>query len=236
MAEKRAKDAHIWARDPNGGPMNAEELGPEHGMLIGRAAEHAVCADLLLTGIHATLTEQGMAFDVVADIGTKLVRIQVKGTLKSRRMRPGIAPDCWAYVWPVKHRGKERRGRRLDESHCDIVALVALDIRAIAYMPVAVASQTVQLRPPGAFDQRERWSGPGWTRTVDQFSFKEAVSGDTSGYATSSLATHCRRGHEYTEENTVRDNRHSRICRICRNEKSRKRQASLRAATRVASA
>lgn len=207
------------------------ELGPERGLLIGRAAEHLVCADLLLGGISTMLSEQGMPFDLIADVRGRLFRIQVKGTLRARRMRPGAAPDCWAYVWPVKSRGKNNTGARLSELHCDLVALVALDIRMVAYLPVRVASQTVQLRGPGALDGAKRRNGWGWTRTVDQFPFSEAISGDASGYVTRHLAEVCLHGHAFDEENTIRESA-QRVCRTCRNERARLYQRRRRARVR----
>ena len=46
----------------------------------GRAAEHLVVADLILSGYRAFLTEQGLPYDVVLDCGEKLYRLQVKAT------------------------------------------------------------------------------------------------------------------------------------------------------------
>lgn len=207
------------------------ELGPAQGLLIGRAAEHLVCANLLMSGVSAMLTEQGMPFDLIADIGSQLFRIQVKGTLRARRLRPGSSADCWAYIWPVKHRGKRKAGARLSTAHCDIVALVALDVGLIAYLPVQVASQTMQLRGPGALDAAKRRNGWGWTRTVDQFPFSEAISGDISGYVSRQLASACPYGHAFNEQNTIHES-DQRICRICRNERARLYQQRRRAEAR----
>ncbi len=52
---------------------------------VGKAAEHLVVADLILSGYRAYLTDQGLPYDVVVDVGGRLYRVQVKAT---RGLRP----------------------------------------------------------------------------------------------------------------------------------------------------
>jgi hypothetical protein len=56
---------------------------------MGKAAEHLVCADLLMKGYNAFLSDQGLPYDVVIDLGRRLVRVQVKGTAKPKNPMPG---------------------------------------------------------------------------------------------------------------------------------------------------
>ena len=49
-------------------------------LAAGTAAEHLVCADLLLQGYVAYLTDQNAAYDIVADKDGHLIRVQVKAT------------------------------------------------------------------------------------------------------------------------------------------------------------
>ena len=71
----------------------------------GVAGEHLVCADLITRGYNAYLSDQGLPYDVVADIGGKLYKIQVKTTSKYRAVpqRKHYTP---AYLFWIKRCGK----------------------------------------------------------------------------------------------------------------------------------
>ena len=104
---------------------------------IGKAAEHLVVADLILSGYRAYLTDQGLPYDVVIDEGGILYRLQVKATCQVRPVpqRKAFTPG---YLFHVRRAGKG--GRRVyQRDDFDLVALVALDIRVIAYMPRAMS-------------------------------------------------------------------------------------------------
>ena len=62
---------------------------------MGKAAEHLVCADLLMKGYNAFLSDQGLPFDVVIDLGRRLFRVQVKGTAKPKNPMPSLT---WKYL------------------------------------------------------------------------------------------------------------------------------------------
>ena len=49
-------------------------------LMIGVAGEHLVCFDLITRGFTCFMTEQGLPYDVIADINGKLVKVQVKTT------------------------------------------------------------------------------------------------------------------------------------------------------------
>lgn len=114
-------------------------------LAAGHAAEHLVCADLLLQGYTAFLTDQICAYDVAVDVGGRLVRIQVKAT-RAPRAIPQRAGHFPAYMWHVRRAGK--KGARVYAAAAfDMLALVALDTRQIAYMPMSMLRQTVHIRP-----------------------------------------------------------------------------------------
>lgn len=115
----------------------------------GKAAEHLVCADLLLSGYSAFMSDAGCAYDVLVEARDRLWRIQVKSTLRPRNINSQGRVSNIAYSFNVRRRGKGGRAKRLDKAHCDIVALVALDIQVIAYFPVQTVAQTIYLYPPG---------------------------------------------------------------------------------------
>jgi hypothetical protein len=113
-------------------------------LAAGVAGEHLVCADLILQGYRAFLTDQNCPYDVAVDVGGRLIRIQVKATRapKAIPQRKGHFP---AYLWHVRRAGKG--GQRVYQPHdFDALACVALDCRRIAYLPPSLRIQTVHIR------------------------------------------------------------------------------------------
>ena len=123
--------------------------GGANALDIGKAAEHLVCADLMLGGYRCYLSDQGLAYDLVVDVAGRLVRVQVKSTCFPSNMNARGRTVRTGYTFHVRKRGKNARGIRLSSNHCDVVALVALDIQAIAYLPIQEVGQCCQLMPPG---------------------------------------------------------------------------------------
>lgn len=137
---------------------------------IGKAAEYLVLADLLLSGVCAFPTDQGLPYDIVADVSGRLVRIQVKATQRPRPTpnRPGSGNS---YIFYCRKAGKNG-SRTVADGTFDLLALVALDIRTIAYVPLnGNVPQTVCLRAPGhRSGHANKWRGD-----IDQYPFSEAV-------------------------------------------------------------
>lgn len=135
-------------------PVGADQVGAAVGtrlvtdLAAGTAAEHLVCADLLLEGWRAFLADQNCPYDVAVDVGGRLVRLQVKATRQQRAI-PQRARHIPAYMWNVRRAGKG--GRRVyGQNEFDLLALVGLDIRRTAYVPPSAHAQTIHIRPPGA--------------------------------------------------------------------------------------
>jgi hypothetical protein len=155
------------------GGFKAILADPSRALDLGKAAEHIVCADLILAGYRVFLSDQGLPYDLLVDIDGRFIRVQVKGTCAAKNANAKGRSANTVYVFNVRRRGKFGKGSRLGVEHCDVVALVALDIRVVAYFPVAKVSQTVSLYPigykfPGKF-KRSRYAA------VDGFPFAEAV-------------------------------------------------------------
>lgn len=147
---------------------------PERALELGKAAEHIVCADLILSGYRAYLTDQGLPYDVVVDMGGKLLRVQVKGTTGLRNVPQRVA-DTPRYMWHVRRAGKGA-ARRIGNDEFEILALVALDIRKVAYLPITDrVRQTVHLKPPGALST-DRQQAQAINKCIDQYSFADAAS------------------------------------------------------------
>ena len=114
----------------------------------GKAAEHLVVADLLLNGFQAYLSDQGLPYDVVLNVGGRLRKVQVKSTIKQRAV-PQRTLERPGYLFNHKRSGKGGL-RRYIGNEFDLFAFVALDIRCIAYMPFDMAPKSsLILRPPG---------------------------------------------------------------------------------------
>ncbi len=115
---------------------------------VGTAGEHLVCADLLLTGLTAFRTDQTCAYDVAVDYGGRLVRLQVKSTRVAKAI-PQRETEILAYQWHVRRAGKGNRRVYADDEF-DLLALVGLDVRQVAYLPPSLTRTMVQIRPPGS--------------------------------------------------------------------------------------
>lgn len=110
---------------------------------IGKAGEYLVCADLILKGHIAYPSEQGLPYDVICDYEGRLIKIQVKAT-RGVRPVPQRAKYTPAYLFHIKRCGK-RGAREYKNSDFDVMALVALDTRKIAYINIDGAKRTMHL-------------------------------------------------------------------------------------------
>lgn len=141
-------------------------------LAAGVAGEHLVCVDLLLQGYRAFMADQNCPYDVAVEIAGKLIRIQVKATRGCRPI-PQRATHKAAYIWNVRRAGKGG-SRVYSAGDFDLLALVALDIRKIAYLPPSKMAQTIQIRshensaPPA--------HGGKSGKTFDRYSFAAALA------------------------------------------------------------
>ena len=111
---------------------------------VGKAGEYLVCADLILKGFIAFPSEQGLPYDVVLDIGGKMLRVQVKTTSKPLIV-PQRAKDMVAYQFGVKRAGKNNK-KIYSTSDFDIIALVCLDTMEIGYLLNKEMPSTINIR------------------------------------------------------------------------------------------
>ncbi|WP_233872419.1 group I intron-associated PD-(D/E)XK endonuclease [Paraburkholderia adhaesiva] len=152
-------------------PCIAAVSGPVTDLAAGHAAEHLVCADLLLSGYKAFLTDQICAYDVAAEIHGRLVRIQVKAT-RAPKLIAQNAHRPFAYQWNVRRAGKHGR-RTYGENEFDMLALVALDVKKIAYLPPSRSRQTIHIRWNELGERRARNGKT--TKTFAELSFDAAL-------------------------------------------------------------
>ena len=72
---------------------------------------------------------------MVIDCAGALYRVQVKATRGAKRL-PARGAVGMGYLFQVRRAGKGGR-RQYADNEFDIIALVAMDIRVIAYLPIS---------------------------------------------------------------------------------------------------
>lgn len=113
-------------------------------MQIGKAGEYLVCADLIIKGFIAFPSEQGLPYDLLLDTGTRLLRVQVKTTVKARLVKQRAEPIP-AYIFSIKRAGANGK-TRYDENEIDLFALVCLDTMKIGYLANKDMPTTINIR------------------------------------------------------------------------------------------
>lgn len=121
------------------------EIADISDLQAGKAGEYLVCADLILRGYIAYLSEQGLPYDVVMDFNGKLLKVQVKSTRSLRIVKQRSLP-LLSYMFDIKSCGK-RRTKRQDTGSVDLFALVAVDIKTIAYLSWVDIKSCMNFRP-----------------------------------------------------------------------------------------
>jgi hypothetical protein len=111
---------------------------------IGKAGEYLVCADLIMKGMIAFPSEQGLPYDILIDTGKKLLRCQVKTTERPRKV-PQRASEGFAYIFNIKRHGKQSRAR-YGKDEVDLFALVELENRSVVYILNRDLPETINIR------------------------------------------------------------------------------------------
>lgn len=107
-------------------PHHSKELN------IGRAGQFLTLFDLLYKGVNAFSTDEGMNYDIIAEVDGRLVKIQVKTTSTNRlHSRNSVNP---IHLFHVRRAGKNAN-RMYEPSEFDGFALVALDLKEVFYLP-----------------------------------------------------------------------------------------------------
>lgn len=135
------------------------EDGLSTSLQIAKAAEHLACAELILQGWNAFLADAGLPYDLLADRGDgRFFRIQVKATCGMMPERQFARDGVVRTIQPV-YRFALRRSRtgqrRITLDACDFLALVAIDIRAVAWLPVSSLTRSGGF-VPGAVEFKSR--------------------------------------------------------------------------------
>jgi len=115
----------------------------KNALLFGKAGEYFVCYDLSTNGVVAYTSDQGLGYDVVADVEGRLLKIQVKTTTMERSTSRNDALPT--YVFHTKRCGKGGKKSYAD-GDCDMVAFVSLLDKEVAYMPISDLGMTTVFR------------------------------------------------------------------------------------------
>ncbi len=135
---------------------------------LGKAGEYLVCADLILRGYIAYPSEQGLHYDVVADVNGKLIRVQVKTTLTYRAI-PQRKEYTPGYLFQIMRCGKGGK-KRYTNKDVDVFALVSIKENAIGYLPIDKIKTTMCFRTK-EFSYQTNEKG----RYLQDYPFEEAV-------------------------------------------------------------
>jgi hypothetical protein len=141
-------------------PQGRGTINDDHA--IGAIGEHMVIIDLLRQGYSAVLAPAGARYDVLVDVGSRVLRIQVKSVAKIKTHQKKYK----SYLF------RSRNDYKLGEF--DLVALVATDISTVAYMlPQKFISQSaLKLQAPN--HPKSKWRKQ--TLNIDEFPFSHVLS------------------------------------------------------------
>jgi hypothetical protein len=116
----------------------------DNDLMIGVAGEHLVCFDLIAKGFTAFMTEQGLPYDLIADINGKLTKIQVKTTRthSATAQRKNHYPS---YTFNIRKCGKGGRSFYSSDD-VDLFALVCADTRQVGYVAMHDMPSTLSVR------------------------------------------------------------------------------------------
>lgn len=96
---------------------------------IGSAGEHLALFEIYLAGYNAHLASEHSKYDIIIDSLGKLVRTQVKTTI-----RPTDTKELQSFAYQIKRKiGKKAISYALDEF--ELYAFSCLPLRRVAFMP-----------------------------------------------------------------------------------------------------
>jgi len=113
-------------------------------LMIGVAGEHLVCFDLITKGFTAFMTEQGLPYDLIADINGRMTKIQVK-TTRSHKITPQRKNHYHSYIFNIRKCGKGGRSS-YDNDDVDIFAIVCVETKQVGYISACGMPSTLSVR------------------------------------------------------------------------------------------
>jgi hypothetical protein len=110
---------------------------------LAKAGEYLAAFELMVRGVSVTVAAEGLPYDLLADIGRRIVRVQVK-TASCPKTR-----GLYCYDLKCGSHKAEKPSAVYDPGEIDLFAIVAADIRRVAFVHIdeAVTRRTLKLRP-----------------------------------------------------------------------------------------
>ena len=147
-------------------------------LMIGVAGEHLVCFDLISRGFTCFMTEQGLPYDIIADINNKLVKIQVK-TTRTHSEIPQRKNHYPSYLFHIRRCGKG--GKKLySENDVDVFAVVCVETKQVGYVSADRMPSTLSVRVDSF---REKY-----LNEVQDFRAKEVIRLKSEGMSNTEIA------------------------------------------------
>jgi hypothetical protein len=101
-----------------------------NALQIGKAGEHLACFDLISNGFNAFLSDQGLPYDIVVDLGGSMVRVQVKTIQK-----PNSYGKYYKDIYRFSLRRNTPNGRlSTPADDADYIAFVFMDTKEVQYI------------------------------------------------------------------------------------------------------
>lgn len=124
------------------------------------SAEYLVAADLTRLGFPVSTAAGGLPYDLIVDIGSSLIRVQVKSIKHERPTRR--SPSRYHLLW--------KKNRQYHKDSFDILAVVASDIGLIGYLPISdiIHIQRLSFAGPDSSSQEK-------SRKLHELPFLEAI-------------------------------------------------------------
>ena len=138
---------------------------------VGKAGEHLVCADLILKGYKAYLSDQGLPYDVIVDIGDKLLRVQVKTTIHSSFI-PQRKTNYKSYKFYCKRCGKGGK-KQYSNDDFDIMAFVCIEDNLIGYLKIEDVRSTMYFRT-----RKQKYYSNKQGIYLEDLTFDKVIGGD----------------------------------------------------------
>jgi len=129
--------------------------------LIGAAGEHLTCTYLIENGWRSVMLN-AEAFDIVAVKNGEHIRVQVKTTLQERRLN--------SFQWSIST-GNKRNKKPIQVGACDLVVLVALNIKRALFLTVPDLNNQVTMRKKRQYMMTENLERDTLERALEITSF-----------------------------------------------------------------
>lgn len=120
------------------------------------SAEYLVASDLTKQGYAVSTAAEGLPYDLLVDVGVKVLRVQVKSTKGLRASNPNKSTA--RYIFRIS----KIKGNQYTKNSFDIIAFVASDIGLVGYLPIGdvIDLTTILLKGPdqsnGLYTQRDK--------------------------------------------------------------------------------